>query len=94
MVTTQASRTGRSYGSPSVQLPGGNIVHEVKSACNFIWTNFSAKLRLSKCPEVRVQGSTDTSPSSLPKEDSIKSVSVRDLFGHKPACWLTCLLAS
>lgn len=48
METKQASRTGRSLvmNFPSVQLPGGNIVHEVKSACKLIWTNFSANLSL------------------------------------------------
>lgn len=53
------------------------------------------KLNLVKCPEARVQGSIDTSPSSPPKEDFTKSVSMRTCaLESRPASSLACLLAS
>lgn len=57
------------------------------------------EFQLAECPEARVQGSTDTSPSSLPRGGSIKSVSILELFtligaaalAHLFACELNAL---
>lgn len=58
-----------------VELPGDNIVHELVALIDLDELLLS-RTKLSQCPEARVRGSTDTSPSSLQKEGSIKSVSV------------------
>lgn len=67
----------------------------MKSVCNFFFLDEAVgSHKLLKCPEVRVRGLTDTLPSFLLKEDSIKSVSVWIMSGKSRLAGLfVCSLA-